>query len=199
MSLVLASGSPYRQRMLAPLFPDIQVDPAAITETAHQNEPAPALAARLAREKAEIVAGRHNNAVIIGCDQVGELLPGDDSTTAVILGKPRHFDAAREQLRACQGQWVVFHSACTVINAATQHAQHCLDNYAIRFRALTNAEIDEYLRREEPYDCAGSIKTEGMGSALIAEHRGNDPATLLGLPMIQLLDLLATEQHWPLK
>ncbi|MGB5324104.1 MAG: Maf family nucleotide pyrophosphatase [Pseudomonadales bacterium] len=188
MKIVLASASIYRAQLLRRILEDFETYPADIDETPSPGEKGTALAARLARAKAETVAARHPRSLIIGSDQVALL--GMGSSAEQVLGKPGNFENARAQLLACSGREVVFHTACCVIDGSAGNA-HCFDDsYRVCFKALAMPAIENYLRREQPYDCAGSIKTEGLGIALLASQQGRDPTSPLGLPLMLLVDVL---------
>lgn len=196
LPIVLASSSPYRRELLLPVFPELETESPGVDEIIRAGEPPKQLAMRLASEKAQAVANRRPNSIVIGCDQVAALKPGTGEL--LILGKPGNFDTAYEQLSACQDKTVEFYSACCVINTRNDRKQCFVDLYCITFRPLDSDQIKSYLQREQPYDCAGSIKSEGLGASLIKAHAGKDPATLIGLPLIDLLDALANEGIQPL-
>jgi septum formation protein len=182
-SLILASSSPYRRALLERLRVRFDVVVPAIDETPHPSESPAATALRLATEKARAVARQHPNALIIGSDQVATL-DGQQ------MGKPGDHARALAQLRMMQGRSVEFHSALCVFDAANDQA-HTRDVVThVRFRNLPDATLDAYLRAEEPYDCAGSAKAEGLGIALIESIDSNDPTALIGLPLIELVTLL---------
>ena len=141
---------------------------------------------RLAQAKARKIGSDHRNALIIGCDQVATL-DGEQ------LGKPLVHDRAVQQLRKMRGRRVVFHSALCLYNAATDRIQVEVVPYEIEFRQLSDEQIENYLRKEEPYHCAGSAKSEGLGIVLIAAMQGSDPNALIGLPLIALIDMLHNE------
>lgn len=188
MQIVLASASPYRSQLLSRILDQFTTDSANIDETPHNNEQACELATRLAASKAQKVAGRHTNALIIGSDQVAVL---ESHSNPLIMGKPGGFEQAFKQLQQCSGHTVAFYSACCLID--TQHRTQAafIDKYAIKFNKLDNKQIKNYLHKEQPYDCAGSIKSEALGIALIEKFIGNDPSTLIGLPLIKLISALA--------
>jgi septum formation protein len=142
-----------------------------------------ATAARLARAKALAVAPRFPGALIIGCDQVASC--GGD-----VMGKPGDHEHAVRQLRLLSGREAVFHTALCVHNTKNGTSSHRIVPARVRFRKLDDGLIERYLRREQPYDCAGSAKSEGMGIALIERIEGDDPNALVGLPLIALVDLL---------
>lgn len=180
-NLILASRSPYRQALLARLGLAFTVQAADIDETPAQGETPLALAKRLAAEKALAVSSQHPEAVVIGSDQVA-------TYNGQPLGKPGNFKRAHQQLTELSGQSVVFHTALCVSHPGghdiTEVSTHC------QFRTLTSAEITHYLKREQPYDTAGSAKAEGLGIALMAGMRSNDPTAIIGLPLIELSRML---------
>ena len=192
MAIVLASSSPYRQALLERLGEHFSVDSPDIDERRREGESAAQTAARLATEKARAVAQRWPTRLIIASDQVASL---DDGTGEQQLGKPGNYHNAFEQLRRCSGQRVDFYTACCLLNGENGNQREFIERYSLYFRPLSEAQIDRYLQREKPYDCAGSIKSEGLGSALITRHQGDDPTGLIGLPLIQLSAALAAENH----
>lgn len=184
--LVLASGSSYRRALLAKL--DLPFDYASpdIDESPRSNESAADLVTRLSEAKARALAARFPQALIIGSDQVAVL---DDQ----FLGKPGDGERAFAQLQAASGKTVVFLTGLCVLNAATGEARTVVEPFTVRFRSLSDSQIRQYLAREEPYDCAGSFKAEGLGIALFESLSGDDPNALIGLPLIRLVDLLKQE------
>jgi len=184
--LVLASTSVYRRELLARLRLPFEIAAPNVDESPHAGELPQATALRLAQAKAQAVAARFAGALIIGSDQVAEL-------DGVRLDKPGSHTRARQQLGMLSGQAVVFHTALALLNAASGQAQTRLVPTRVRFRRLTSAQIDAYLLKEQPYDCAGSAKSEGLGIALIEAIEGDDPTALIGLPLIALTDLLLAE------
>jgi septum formation protein len=185
--LILASSSPYRRELLARLQLPFEVMAPDIDEAPLAGEPPEATALRLAREKAAAVAARAPGSIVIGSDQVATL-DGDQ------IGKPGDHARALAQLRKMRGRRVLFHTALCVwdsrASALTGPAQ--LDNVqtVVTFRNLPDAELDAYLRIEQPYDCAGSAKNEGLGIALLERIDSSDPTALTGLPMIALTAML---------
>lgn len=182
-ALVLGSTSAYRRELLSRLGIPFQVEPPGVDETAEPGETPEALARRLAAAKAWAVARRFPAAVVIGSDQVADL-------DGQALGKPGHHDRAVEQLRTMRGRTAVFQTAVSVVCAETGFEQHDLAPVRVRFRALDDAEIEAYLRREQPYDCAGSAKSEGLGIALLDAIDSDDPTALVGLPLIRTCRML---------
>lgn len=184
--LILASSSPYRRELLARLQLPFSVQSPDIDETPQPGESPEQTALRLAQTKARKVAESFPDALIIGCDQVATL-------DGLQLGKPLTHENAVRQLRLMRGRSVVFHSALCVYNAATQEIQADVVPYTVKFRDLSDQQIENYLRKEQPYQCAGSAKSEGLGIAVIAAMQGDDPNALIGLPLIRLIDMLASQ------
>lgn len=184
--IVLASTSKYRRALLDRLRLPFEVASPLVDETALALEAAPDTARRLAEAKARAVAPRFPRALIIGSDQVAVL--GDTP-----LGKPGNHATAMQQLSAMRGKEVVFHTALCLLDAASGHAQTRVVPFFVRFRDYSDAQIERYLQAEQPYDCAGSARCEGLGIALIAEMRGSDPNALVGLPLIALTEMLAEQ------
>lgn len=183
--LVLGSTSPYRRELLARLrIPFVTASP-EVDETALVGETPPKLALRLALAKAQAVALQFPQAVVIGSDQVADL-DGEP------LGKPGQHDRAVAQLRRMRGQTVIFHTAVSVVCLASQFQETQLAQVKVRFRDLSDAEIEAYLRAEEPYDCAGSAKSEGLGIALLESIDSDDPTALVGLPLIRTCQMIRT-------
>ena len=182
-SLVLGSTSRYRRELLARLGLPFDVAAPAVDETPLAGEAPRALALRLALAKARAVAAAHPQAVVIGSDQVADL-DGEP------LGKPGNHERATAQLRRMRGQTVVFHTALAVVCQATGFEQVDLAPVRVRFRDLSDAEIERYLRAEQPYDCAGSAKSEGLGIALLDAIVSDDPTALVGLPLIRTCRML---------
>ena len=184
--IVLASSSKYRRELLARLGLPFEVAEPDVDEIPLPNEAPQNTARRLAETKARAVATRFPQAIVIGSDQVAVL----EGTT---LGKPGNHANALRQLQAMRAKEVVFHTALCLYNAASARADTRVVPYCVRFRDYSDAQIEHYLQREQPYDCAGSARCEGLGIALIAEMRGNDPTALIGLPLIALTEMLAAQ------
>jgi len=182
-ALVLGSSSPYRRELLARLRQPFTTAAPQVDETPRAHETPRALALRLALAKAREVASRHPQAIVIGSDQVADL-------AGQPLGKPGTHPRAVAQLRQMSGQTVVFQTALAVVCAATGFEQTDLAAVEVRFRALGDAEIERYLQAEQPYDCAGSAKSEGLGIALLEAIHSDDPTALVGLPLIRTCRLL---------
>jgi len=184
-ALVLASTSRYRRQLLDRLaLPFTSVAP-NVDESRIGHEPPAALAARLAQAKAQTVARQQPQAWVIGSDQVAE-------REGLALGKPGDHAGAVTQLRAASGRTLHFHTALCLHHAASATTLSHLDLTSVRFRTLDDATIERYLRHEQPYDCAGSFKSEGLGIALFEAIESNDPTALIGLPLIALARLLRT-------
>jgi 7-methyl-GTP pyrophosphatase len=183
MELILASTSPYRRVLLERLGVPFSVADPQVPEARLPGETAAAMAARLARAKARAIASSFASALVIGSDQVAEC--GGE-----LLGKPGDHERAAAQLRALSGREAVFHTAVCVHNAASGVAVERVVPSRVRFRALDDGLIERYLRKERPYDCAGSAKAEGLGIALVERIESDDPTALIGLPLIALVELL---------
>lgn len=162
-----------------------------VDETPLPGERPAETAVRLAEAKARAVAPRHADALIIGSDQVAEF-------HGELVGKPRDRADALGQLRAMRGRTVVFHTAVALLNARTDLCRSALVDVASTFRSLDDAALRDYLDREQPFDCAGSVKSEGLGIALFTRIASDDPTALIGLPLIRLTDLLEAEGVRPL-
>ncbi len=181
--LILASTSRYRAELLGRLRLPFETVAPDVDETPLTGESPQQLACRLAMEKARAVAMRFPDAVVIGSDQVAEL-------DGAALGKPLVHAVAVQQLQRMQGREVVFHTAVAVVCNATRFAQMDLAHVRVRFRALGDDEIEAYLHAEQPYDCAGSAKSEGLGITLLDAIDNDDPTALIGLPLIRTCQML---------
>jgi septum formation protein len=177
-SLVLGSTSRYRRELLARLGVPFEVAAPDVDETPLPGELPLALATRLALAKAQAVAALWPQAVVIGSDQVADL-HGEP------LGKPGTHARATEQLRRMRGQVVIFQTALAVVCVGTGFVQQDVAQVKVLFRDLTDNEIENYLQAEQPYDCAGSAKSEGLGIALLERIDNDDPTALIGLPLIR--------------
>ena len=182
-SLVLGSTSRYRRELLQRLQIPFEVAAPDVDETPHADETPRALAQRLALAKAMAVARLFPHAVVIGSDQVADL-------KGTPLGKPGTHEKAVAQLRLMRGQTVVFQTAVSVVCLESDFEQNSLAAVNVTFRDLTDAEIENYLRAEQPYDCAGSAKSEGLGIALLASIDSDDPTALVGLPLIRTCQMI---------
>ncbi len=190
--LVLASTSPYRRELLARLRLPFTVCAPQVDEAAQPGEAPAALALRLAVAKARAVAATQPQAVVIGSDQVAEL-------DGEAIGKPGTHARALAQLRRMRGRSVAFHTAVAVVRAADGFEQARLASVQVRFRALDDAQLEHYLRTEQPYDCAGAAKCETLGIALLAAIESDDPTALVGLPLIRTCELLRLAGVEPLQ
>ena len=181
--LILGSTSVYRRELLSRLRLPFTVERPEVDETPLPQEKPADLALRLALAKAQAVAARHPTAVVIGSDQVADL-HGEP------LGKPGDHARAVIQLQRMSGQTVVFQTAVAVVCQATGFSQVALAPVRVVFRSLSDGAIEQYLRAETPYDCAGSAKSEGLGIALLERIDNDDPTALVGLPLIRTCELL---------
>ena len=184
--LILASSSVFRRELLQKLQIPFSVVSPKIDETQLANEKPYETALRLAQEKAKKVGLEHPHALVIGCDQVATL-DGEQ------LGKPGNHKNAVKQLQKMRGREVTFYSAICLYNAETGNMQCENVPYLVKFRQLTDAQIETYLMKEQPYQCAGSAKSEGLGIVLIERMIGEDPNALVGLPLIKLINMLKNE------
>ena len=181
--LVLGSTSPYRRELLQRLHIPFEIAAPEVDETPHPGEAPRELAQRLALAKAMAVAHLFPGAVVIGSDQVADLL-------GTPLGKPGTHEKAVAQLRQMRGQTVVFQTAVSVVCLESRFEESSLAAVSVTFRDLTDSEIENYLRAEQPYDCAGSAKSEGLGIALLASIDSDDPTALVGLPLIRTCQMI---------
>jgi len=181
--LILASTSKYRQMLLQRLDLPFDCEAPGTDETPLSGETPTELVSRLATQKASAVAGNHPTAVVIGSDQMA-VLNGE------ILGKPGDHQSAVQQLSSCSGQIVKFLTAVSIQHLAAGLSETFLDVTLVCFRDLTKMEIESYLQREKPYDCAGSFKSESLGVTLFERITSEDPTALIGLPLIQTAQLL---------
>ncbi len=182
-NLWLASTSIYRKALLEKLTPNFNTAKPEVDETPLPDENAIALVERLAIAKAKAVADGLDTGLVIGSDQVA-LFAGQ------ILGKPHTFDKAVAQLTSFSGHKVTFLTGLAVIDAATGVVHHCVEPFYVHFRHLSNEDIRCYVEREQPLNCAGSFKSEGLGITLFDKLEGDDPNSLIGLPLVRLHQLL---------
>lgn len=189
--ILLASSSLYRRQLLEKLGVPFEWESPDIDESPKIGEPPTQLVRRLAETKARHFANRYQNHLIIGSDQVATI---DNE----ILGKPHTHEKAFAQLGRFRGREAVFITGLCLFNPATNRTQSSTETYKVKFRHLTDTQIENYLRREKPYDCAGSFKSEGLGICLFEHFEGEDPNTLIGLPLIALTRMLADEGLDPL-
>jgi septum formation protein len=185
-ALVLASSSSYRRALLERLGLPFTVIAPEIDEASRAGDLPATTSLRLAEAKARAVATRHPDALIIGCDQVA-------ACDGIAVGKPRDRDDALSQLKAMRGRTIVFHTALALFNARTDRCQVALVDVASTFRVLTDEQLGSYIDRDQPFDCAGSVKCESLGIALFSRIASDDPTALIGLPLIRLTDMLAAE------
>lgn len=186
--LVLASTSRYRGDLLRRLTTDFIQDNPGVEELPLPGEDPNSLCLRLAEAKALALAKRYPNHLIIGSDQVA-------SVGGRILGKPGDHPSAVAQLKQCSGQSVDFHSGLCVLNSHSGRRHLGVNSTRVVFRTLDDVRIESYLRREQPYDCAGSFKCEGLGIALFKAIHSDDPTSLIGLPLILTVEFLIRENH----
>jgi septum formation protein len=184
--LVLASSSIYRHELLKRLQLPFETMAPNVDETPFLHESARETSVRLSQEKARVLSDRYPDALIIGSDQVA-LLEG------MQLGKPLTHDNSVKQLRAMRGKVTCFYTALTLLNSHTGNMQTEVAENHVTLHNLSDAEIESYLRKEQPYHCAGSAKSEGLGIALISKMTGDDPNALIGLPLILLTEMLRNE------
>ena len=181
--LILGSTSVYRRALMQRLRLPFEVVAPQVDESPRPGETPVAMAQRLALEKAREVAARYPGAVVIGADQVADL-------AGQAMGKPGNHASAVAQLQALRGRWVTFHTAVAVLRTDTGFEQLQVAPVRVRFRELSDADIDRYLVLEQPYDCAGSAKCETLGIALLEAIESDDPTALVGLPLIRTCRLL---------
>ena len=186
MKIVLGSTSPFRKALLERLCLDFICDAPNIDETPLDNETVEEMVERLAIAKAQAISGNHTNALIIGSDQ-SAILEGKK------LSKPGNFENAFKQLTRASGQKITFQTGLCLLNTKTGNIQSACIPYTVVFKQLTASMIEHYLHKEEPYNCAGSFKSEGLGIALFERFEGDDPNALIGLPLIQLVNFLDNE------
>lgn len=181
--IILASTSRYRRELLARFHLPFDVAKPDVDETPMTDEAPDALAQRLALAKAKIIAAANPNAIVIGSDQVADL-------NGMPIGKPGNYERAFEQLTSMSGQTVIFQTAVAVVHQGNAFEKCLLVPVKVEFRQLSSAEIDRYLKIEEPYDCAGSAKSEALGITLLNAIHNTDPTALIGLPLIATAQLL---------
>jgi septum formation protein len=189
--ILLASSSAYRRQLFQKLRLDFSWASPDIDESPLANESPSQLVARLATQKAKTLSSKYTDHLIIGSDQVATL----DET---IIGKPHSHSAATEQLRHFRGRELLFLTGLCLFNSKTLKIQTCVETYRVKFRDLSDSQIENYLQLDQPYDCAGSFKSEGLGVSLFSHMHGDDPNTLIGLPLIALTRMLNNEGVDPL-
>ncbi|UTA46347.1 Maf family nucleotide pyrophosphatase [Simiduia sp. 21SJ11W-1] len=190
--ILLASSSPYRKTLLERLGLAFTTASPNVDETPHPNETPKALAERLAASKARALSQQYPKALIIGSDQTADC-------NGTLLGKPGTEKAAITQLAHCSGQQVNFYTGLSLLNSQTGEQLTTSIEYRVEFLALTDTQIRAYIKKEQPQDCAGSFKCEGLGSALFNKLEGEDPTALVGLPLIALCKMLRHFGIDPLK
>jgi len=186
MKIVLASTSQYRKAMLQRILPEFTCIAPNIDEQALSGEEPEKLAVRLATNKAAAIANLAPNALVIGSDQVAWL-------NGAQLEKPGNAACNIEQLHRCSGTSVRFFTGLSLLNTRTGKQQTCVETYDTLFRPLSQQQIENYVAREQAFDCAGGFKMEGLGISLFERISGDDPNTLIGLPLIQLISMLRNE------
>lgn len=184
--LVLASTSPFRKQLLEKLHLQFVTEQPNVDETPIVGETAIQLVERLAIAKAQAVASIYENALLIGSDQVCV-------NDGKILGKPGDFKHAFAQLKAASGKRITFYTGLALVNNKTGNIQSLVEPFTVQFRELSDAMIKNYLNKEQPFNCAGSFKSEGYGIALFKSLEGKDPNSLIGLPLISLIKMLEAE------
>jgi len=184
--LVLASTSPFRRTLLERLGLPFETAAPEADESPLENETPSALVARLAEAKARAIAPQFSDALIIGSDQVA-VLDGQ------ILGKPGNHQTAVQQLQAASSRQVDFLTGLCLLNTQTQNCHVKVVPFSVVFRSLSDSQIEQYLLKEKPYNCAGSFKSEGLGISLFEKMLGDDPNALIGLPLIELITMLSDE------
>lgn len=189
--LILASSSTIRKRVLAKIGIEFTAIAPNINESPWPEEAPEALVQRLSEEKARKVAHQYSNHLVIGSDQVAVV-------NNEIVGKPSNRAQAIKQLEAASGRTVSLYTGVALLNSGTGRIQVDVLPYRVQFRKLTRAVIENYIDRDQPYDCGGSLRSEGLGIALLSKFEGEDPNILLGLPLIRLIDMLAEESVFPL-
>jgi MAF protein len=186
MNIVLASGSEYRKKLLAPLLPSLTCVAPNIDESVQKGESAENYVSRLAQEKAKVVALQQTNALVIGSDQCA-VLKGN------IISKPGNHENAIAQLKASSGKTVTFYTGLCVINTKSNSQHVSCETFQVTFRKLSEKQIIAYLDKDQSYDCAGSFKVESLGITLFEKMQGDDYNTLIGLPLIKLTSMLQAE------
>ncbi|MFI3246788.1 MAG: nucleoside triphosphate pyrophosphatase [Ferrimonas sp.] len=184
--IVLGSTSPFRRQILTKLNLPFECAQPNVDETPLPNETAPQLVSRLAQAKAQAVLQHYPNALVIGSDQVA-VVDGQ------ILGKPGDHPNAVQQLQQASGKIVTFYTGLALINGLNGQSHQLVEPFEVHFKSLSDTQIEAYLQAEQPYNCAGSFKSEGLGIMLFERLQGRDPNTLIGLPLIALGELLQVE------
>ena len=186
ITLVLASSSPYRRELLSRFKLPFDVFNPDIDESPRTAEKAKEISVRLAREKVFKVASHYSSSLIIGSDQTAEC-------QNEIIEKPNTHTNAVKQLQFLSGQVVTFYTSLCLLNTQTKKLQECVVDFEVKYKKLNAEIIESYLLKEQPYNCVGSIKSEGLGITLLDYIRGEDPTALVGLPLIELSNMLRNE------
>ncbi len=186
LPIILASSSPYRRHLLSQLGLQFTSVSPNINESPRPAEDAAALVSRLAQNKAQAVANNNPAQLIIASDQVASL-------EGQVINKPGNHQAAFKQLSHSSGKQLTFYTGLCLLNSQTGHCQQSIETFKVQFRKLDSKQIERYLQAEQPYDCAGSFKMEGLGISLFERLMGDDPNSLIGLPLIRLVELLNNE------
>ncbi len=186
MKLILASTSPFRKAILEKLGVEFDTASPKTDETALDNETPQQMVERLSIAKAEAIANKTTNALVIGSDQVSVI-------DGKIVGKPHTHENAVNQLKNASGKTVTFYTGLCLFNSKTKEFQSDVIPFNVVFRDLTEPQIENYLKKETPYNCAGSFKSEALGIVLFEKLQGDDPNTLMGLPLIRLVKMLEKE------
>lgn len=191
-TLILGSSSPFRKELLERLMLPFETANPDIDETPLDGETPTELVERLAIEKAQAVASQFPNALIIGSDQVA-VHPGENGDE--IVGKPHTHEHAVQQLKTASGKQIRLYTGLALVNSKTGNIQSEVIPFTVHFKTLSDATIESYLRKETPYNCAGSVRSEGLGIALFERFEGDDPSALIGLPLIRLVTMLDNENY----
>ena len=186
IKIVLASSSPYRRELLSRFNLPFDVVNPDIDESPRLNETAKEISVRLAREKAVHVAPHYGNSLIIGSDTTAEC-------EGRIIEKPMIHSQAVSQLKFLSGNLVKFYTSLCLLNTETQALQQCVVDFEVKYKVLTEKRIESYLLKEQPYNCVGSVKSEGLGIILLEYIKGEDPTALIGLPLMKLSEMLQKE------
>lgn len=184
--IILASSSPSRRNLLNKIEISYDICAPDIDESAHTGETAIQLVERLAIAKAKAIAEQYPNSLIIGSDSVAD-------HHGEIVGKPGDYQTAKKLLKWCCGKEIKFYTGLALLNSKSGHIQSTVETYEVKYRQLTDENIDYYLHKEEPYGCAGGVKAETIGLAMFEYMRGDDFYALLGLPLLKLVGMLANE------
>lgn len=188
MKIILASSSEYRKKLLTKIIPSISCIAPDIDESIQNYETPQQYVSRLALDKAKTVSNKFHDALIIGSDQCGEM-------DGKIIHKPKDHNDAAGQLYSASDKVVKFYTGVCLYNSSNNTHQLACEKFEVKFRKLSKQQIEAYLIKDKPYDCAGSFKSEGLGIALFEYMKGNDPNILIGLPLIKLIKMLSNENY----